>query len=66
MFPPPGLCRWPYVAHAFAAPAAGADPALAGVPFDLRAHVVVDHRHDNGVERLILSCVWADCARVVK
>lgn len=64
--PPPGLCRWPYVAHAFAAPAASADPALASVPFDLGAHVVVDHGHDDGVEGLILPRVWTDCVQFVK
>lgn len=64
----------PYIAYTFSALAAGAYPARPSVPFDLRAHVVVDHRHGDGIQRLIVSCVWTDmqrdrvvkCQRVLK
>lgn len=53
-----GVFSDPYFTHAFPSLAAGAYPALPGVPFDLRAHAVVDHRHGDGVQGLLVSCVW--------
>lgn len=48
----------PYITHAFPSLAAGTYPALPRVPFDLWAHVIVDHRHGDGVQGLLVSCIW--------
>lgn len=50
----------PYITYAFSSLAAGTYPAFPSIPFNLRAHVIVDHRHGHGIQRLIVPCVWTE------
>ena len=47
----------PYVTYTFSSLAASTYPAFSSIPFDLWAHVIVDHWHSHSVECLIILCI---------